>query len=449
VTVLKDGFFEVGCFFDTMLSAGDLYGNDKDKYNMGHANVAIALYDELLLDADKEPMTPTVCFEFCRTLPDMVFFGISNGQQCYCTPYYQPKPGDESQCNQPCPGDNTLFCGNMKGKSSIYEMHLCNDVAEDLTTTMEAAKDAMDYYMETALLAQEIGDKMTASGKALQKVAGLSGAPGAAANGVAAQKASKAVTQAFMGESEMYTKCLAAYKLGKDHETADMTVSGNAIAAEHATRDMKATVGAVISGAAAAHDKIILAYPIVDQVTFHDEPDGGDAMAMGLKGYVAGDEQKLPDFRPGTYAFDPTYNPKHSSCTGVPIGSPMMGLGKSGCALACEATVHPDMCVGFSHYTLTGADDICFMFMDIEDVETFVGPALIQTKGKATADPAAAYCGIKLSFMNQGYKPRGDWKKTSRDFGGDVFESKDEITEYSVPNKAELVLGAVKLEKAL
>merc|ERR1719161_1955988 len=309
VTVLKDGFFEVGCFFDTMLSAGDLYGNDKDKYNMGMQNVAIALYDELLLDADKEPMTPTVCFEFCRTLPDMVFFGISNGQTCYCTPYYQPKPGDASQCNQPCPGDNTLMCGNMKGKSTIYEMHLCNDVADDLTTTMEAAKDAMDYYMETALLAQDIGDKMTAAGKALQKVGGLSGAPGAGDNGVKAQKGSKTLTQAFMTESKAYEKCLAAYKIGKDEEGGDMTISANAIAAEHATKGMKATVGSVISGAAATHDELILAYPIVDQVTFHDEPDGGDAAAMGLKGYVKGDELKLPDFRNAAYAFDPTYKP--------------------------------------------------------------------------------------------------------------------------------------------
>merc|ERR1719160_127325 len=103
---------------------------------------------------------------------------------------------------------------------------------------------------------------MTAAGKALQEVGGLSGAPGAGANGVAAQKASKALTQAFMGESEKYEKCLAAYKLGKDHEGADMTDSGNAIAAEHATRDMKATVGAVISGAAASHDQHSgLSYP--------------------------------------------------------------------------------------------------------------------------------------------------------------------------------------------
>merc|ERR1719265_2304549 len=121
-----------------------------DKYNMAHANVAIALYDELLLGEDKEPMTPTICFEFCRTLPDMVYFGISNGQQCYCAPYFQPKPGDESKCNVPCPGDNTLMCGNKKGKSSIFEMHLCDDIAQDLETALTGAKDALDYFLETA-----------------------------------------------------------------------------------------------------------------------------------------------------------------------------------------------------------------------------------------------------------------------------------------------------------
>merc|ERR1719191_1025861 len=257
----------------------------------------------------------------------------------------------------------------------------------------------MDYYMETALLAQEIGDKMTATVKALQKVGGLSGAPGAGDNAQKAMVASKALTQAFTSERKSYETCLAAYKLGEDNEGLDMTVSANAIAAEHATKDMKATVGAVVSGAAATHKELILAYPIIDQVTFHDEPDGGDAAAMKLKSYVDGDEQKLADFRQGSYGDDPTYTSAHSSCTGVLIGQPMMGLGKSGCALACEATVHPDMCVGFSHYTLTGADDICFMFMDVEDVETFVGPALIQTKDtKADAEPASAYCGIKMSL---------------------------------------------------
>jgi len=448
VTVLKDGFFEVGCFFDTLLTAGDKFGNDADKYNMGQFDVSIALYDELLLDEDKEPMSPTVCFEFCRTLPDMVFFGISNGQQCYCAPYYQPKPGDESKCDQPCPGDNTLTCGNMKGKSSIYEMHLCDDIAQDLETTSSAAKDALDYYLETALLAQELGDKMTASGKALQTVGGLSGAPGAGDNGQKAQSASKTLTQAFMTERKMYETCLAAYKLGKEQEGLDMGVSANAIAAEHATKDMKATMGAVVSGAAATHTEIISAYPCADQVVFGEEPDGGDAAAMKLKPLVDGEELTEPDFRPGSYAFDTTYEPAHSSCTGITTGLPMMGLGKAGCALACEATVYPDVCVGFSHYTLTGADDICFMFADIQDVETFTGPTALLQGGKASADPASAYCGIKMSLLATGYKPKGDWKKTSRDFGGGTLAHKDDLTTYSAPALADLTSGSVTLAKA-
>merc|ERR1719262_1118600 len=352
---------------------------------MSSADVAVALYDELILDENKESMTPTVCFEFCRSLPDMVYFGIANGGQCYCSPFYYPKPGDASKCDSPCPGDNTLVCGNMKGKSSMFEMHLCDNIAEDLSTAMGAAKDAMDYYMETALFAQELGEKMTASGQALQTVAGLSGAPGAADNGQKAMGASKSLTQGFLGEREAYETCLKAYKLGKDHEGAFMTVSSNAIAAEHATKDMKKTVGAVVSGASATHDEIIKAYPPTDQVVFGDEPDGGDAAAMKLKPLIDGEEQKLPDFRVASYAFDTTYEPAHSSCSGVTTGLPMMGLGKDGCALACEATVYPDVCVGFAFYTLTGADDLCFMHMDIETVQTFTGPESFLQKAKGNA----------------------------------------------------------------
>merc|ERR1719395_317926 len=174
VNVFKDGFYEVGCYTDTMLEFKDKYGNNKDKYNdPSGARNSIVLYNEIILKDEKKPMTPIVCFEFCRTLPDMVYFGITNGDECYCAPYYHPKPGDESKCDAPCPGDNTVVCGNMKGKSSIFEMHLCDDIAEDLTTAMTAAKDAMDYYMETALFAKELGEKMAASGAALQEVGGL------------------------------------------------------------------------------------------------------------------------------------------------------------------------------------------------------------------------------------------------------------------------------------
>merc|ERR1719321_1410823 len=285
----------------------------------------------------------------------------------------------------------------------------------------------------------------------MRAVGGLSGAPGAGDNGQKAMVASKALTQGFMGESETYEKCLAAYKLGKDEEGSDFTSSTNAIAAEHATKDMKATVGGVVTGATATHDEIIKTYPAVDQVTFGDEPDGGDAAAMKLKSLVDGDEQKEPDFRVASYAFDRGYEPAMSSCTGPVVGLPMLGLGSKGCALTCEATVYPDVCVGYSFYTLTGADDLCFMHMDIETVETFTGPeASLLQKVNATADaePASAFCGIKMSVLATGYKPKGDWKKTSRDFGASGLALSEEIKEYSVPDATELTMGSVTLEKA-
>lgn len=125
-TVLKDGYFLVGCYFDVMVTSADKYGNEKDKYKDA-ASVSIALYDELLDDADKEAMSPKVCFEFCSTLPSMVYFGITEGRKCYCTPYYKPGAGASGDCTAPCEGDTTKMCGSTEGKSSIYEMHLCDE----------------------------------------------------------------------------------------------------------------------------------------------------------------------------------------------------------------------------------------------------------------------------------------------------------------------------------
>merc|ERR1719359_1575839 len=99
---------------------------------------------------------------------------------------------------------------------------------------------------------------------------------------------------------------------------------------------MKATIGAVVSAATAAHEEAKLAYPVIDSVSFGDAPDGGDAAAMALQPLVDGAELKEPDFRVASYAFDATYLPAQSSCTGPMIALPMVGLGNKGCALACE-----------------------------------------------------------------------------------------------------------------
>merc|ERR1719213_1607827 len=97
---------------------------------------------------------------------------------------------------------------------------------------------------------------------------------------------------------------------------------------------------------------------------------------------------------------------------------------------------------------VSGGDDLCFMLMDVETVETFTGPASLLQKEKADPSPSAAYCGIKMSVLATGYKPKGEWKKTARDFGGGSMDAKADLTEYSAPTLADLTMGAVTLEKA-
>jgi len=89
-TVQKDGFMGIDCVKDAMLEAGDAHGDGKLRYKMEQiANVSIIHYTDIIPKEDRKPMTQGRCFEFCRTVPDMLFFGINNGRDCYCAPILQ------------------------------------------------------------------------------------------------------------------------------------------------------------------------------------------------------------------------------------------------------------------------------------------------------------------------------------------------------------------------
>merc|ERR1719446_1059793 len=115
--VLKDGFYMVQCVKDSMYQFGDKYGDNKHEYNLGDVSgVSIVHYD--LHVEEKEDMTHEVCFAFCRTVPDMLYFGITNGRSCYCAPYFKPEASDSSECDATCEGKPTQMCGG-KTKSSV------------------------------------------------------------------------------------------------------------------------------------------------------------------------------------------------------------------------------------------------------------------------------------------------------------------------------------------
>jgi hypothetical protein len=177
--IQKDGYMKVNCIKDAMFTNGDKFGPNKHEYKFGAtANVSIVHYTAHVAKEDREKMTPEVCFNFCRTLDEMLFFGILNGRDCYCTPYFKQMASDSSQCDAVCEGDTSQTCGG-KSKSNVWEMHMCNDDAQKLAEFSYKAhhlKNNMDELIPDALDAAKGKNKL---GQTLQDAFGKAGDPSA------------------------------------------------------------------------------------------------------------------------------------------------------------------------------------------------------------------------------------------------------------------------------
>jgi hypothetical protein len=95
-------------------------------------------------------MTPQICFDFCRQFQDAKFFGLQ-GQKCYCSKYYHAKSTGGGGCDFHCEGDQKEMCGG-KDKSSLFEMHMCADSANEAemaTKLKEKAAEACASVVES------------------------------------------------------------------------------------------------------------------------------------------------------------------------------------------------------------------------------------------------------------------------------------------------------------
>jgi len=444
VKVLKDGFFEVGCYFDKMLTSADKFGNDKDKYN-NQQNVSVAKYNELVLKMEQKEVTPTICFQFCRTIRGMVFFGIANGNECYCAPYFHAGPGDDSKCDVGCQGDPTKMCGNAKGKSTIWEMHLCGDTGDDLQDNTIAADEALTYFYESAAYAVDLGSKMSDAGAALEKVGGLSGSMVAAGLGMEANKASADLTRSWMTGRKPYESLFEAAKKAQSLEGEDFTVATTVTQVENTITIIKEFEPTVYQNGKDIHELVKRAYPASQYQAF-----GGDELVDSLAKELRSGA-KAHDFRLASYAMGQReLEPPASLCSGKTIGLPKLGLGENGCGIACEQTLFPTKCLGFTHFQVDGTEDVCFLFSEMDDVEIFDDPeegkSLLQQKSSEGAR-AAAVCKVKLTEIRLGYKPKGELKKKTRCFGScDGLSAREGVANYAVPSSV-MVGGKSVIEK--
>jgi len=157
-TVYKDGYFHLRCMMDKMETAADWHDElqREHKYNID-TNVTIVRYTDRVDVEKQQSMTPSICFEFCRTVPDMLHFGLTRGRECYCTPYFMQGTGD-GVCDAGCEGDSSITCGNTNGMADIYEMHACNDAIPDAQAAFDAAKDIYDDAWDMYDYADEVLD---------------------------------------------------------------------------------------------------------------------------------------------------------------------------------------------------------------------------------------------------------------------------------------------------
>jgi hypothetical protein len=381
-TVLKDGFLEVDCVKDYMYYRGDKFGDNKHDYKLGPvSNVSIVHYAAFVAKEDQVEMTQKVCFEFCRTVPNMGFFGIVNGRGCYCTPYFTPMESDSTQCDAVCEGDNTLMCGG-KSKSSVFAMHMCASTEEDLGARSDTAgglKSDMDAKVKTA---KGLSKDMQTMGEDLQKSFGQVGDSGA--SGVAQD------AKVFAGTllHKVEDADAVAVKLGslvKDGSgLKDFTAPETVTKAE---RIMEGIDEEVAAG---------------ELVT--DELDKLTALASPSKTTTGAAKQ----YYPVMYFVDKEFESVPTTCSGAKVAEPIVGKSEDGCATACDANIHE--CVGFQYFK-KGDTELCYLFSKFSTGFYYTGCGKGKKLEFLQAAPFDAKCYAKLSkFEGTTLKPNPSGK---------------------------------------
>jgi len=372
VKIYKDAYSPVGCFNDAMLKSGDKFSNGANEYKESLPNVSIAVYKELVLEEDHKEMTPEVCYDFCRTVPDMVFFGIADGRDCYCTPFYQKAAGSDAKCDSPCPGDTTQTCGG-KGRSGIWEMHMCMDTLADFMGVAVDTADALLLYYGTIMFTNTIAEDLQRSTQNLHVTAGLGGDP------VARDLAQLGKVWAGEVEKSMfqnrcmkkYQELIAIYEGASDIPETDLSLAVNVERADTAQQEMKRLIPEVAACTAVCQDHNLRTYPYYFDLL---EATSDAALQAKLNTFTT---KAMPLYYPILYFVERSMNPQMSTCNGKMVGEPML-LTMPECAEACDRHVYPIKCVGFQFFHLGGKQTgggvyrpMCYLFQEFTEVTRY------------------------------------------------------------------------------
>jgi hypothetical protein len=408
-TVHADGYFHVRCLADEMEQTADLHSDNKFDY-ANKANVSIIRYKDTL-DREKQfPMTPKACFNFCRTVPGMLFFGLIYGRECYCTPYFKPTTaGGNGVCDLPCEGDASSTCGG-NGMSDMYEMHFCDDTAEKLDEQIDKAKNATMRTEALGEHTEEAGDSMEGAANEMMTAAAEGGdmatndmgqqAKGFTSEVVhaasAADKAAGKLTEARLAAEELVGKDFTIPEYLEDAEKAIKKLKElRKVAAEarEDARSLKEEAMAARISEEEAIDAMRLFGPVLPLAARWDwekdlllNVDKSHWKLAGKNGPITSNVTAEKDPISMLHREAERIRAKHetsaemgagpglgvqSTCEGELAAEPLVGLSMMECAAACDNHAlksDPDYCIGFNHYNVRDEDTLCYLLKTIDEI---------------------------------------------------------------------------------
>jgi len=388
-TVLKDGYLLAACAKDSMYEHGDKFGNNKDRYKMGDlANSSIVHYDAFIPKEDRAQMTPGICFEFCRGIPDMGFFGISNGRDCYCSPFFKAMASDSSECDSVCEGDNTQMCGGMT-TNSIFSMHTCGTPQDDLKEASAVATNVVNHLSEVCGAMKTVSESTHHASVIMQKVFGQIGDPSASNQMQLANERSGE----WLHESE---KCLehsktlqSSYEAAIPLQSTDLSKYDVRKTAEDAIHKLNRESG---------EGEELLAQHVNDWLKVQPSLGSSERQANRFLPHILDQYFSIMYFVDKEYSDDEEFP---VTCDGDLIGEPAIGMDAGHCAAVCDDLV--GQCVGFTSYGLSDANGdtaICFLFSKFKTAQYYTGcaentkaPASFLSKSMGTKTEQTAVVG--------------------------------------------------------
>jgi len=124
------------------------FGNKHAEPGKFEGPQSIIRYEDYMTAGDgtfeARSMTVNVCFDFCSRFEFAQFFGLREGNRCYCSTGYVAR-GGTNECNAPCQGDSNQVCGSAHGDaSSLYAMFDREKPEPFTKNELEKSKEAID-----------------------------------------------------------------------------------------------------------------------------------------------------------------------------------------------------------------------------------------------------------------------------------------------------------------